>query len=133
MPNASLGTRHTNKQKKYMKISIITITYNSAKTLQRALDSIQSQTYKDIEHIIVDGASTDGTKEIIETYAAKHPNVQWISEPDEGIYNAINKGIRLATGDVIGFLHSDDVLKSADSIDIYKIMHLFVDLACLYA
>lgn len=100
-----------------MKISIITITYNSAKTLQRALDSIQSQTYKDIEHIIVDGASTDGTKEIIETYAAKHPNVQWISEPDEGIYNAINKGIRLAKGDVIGFLHSDDVLKSADSIE----------------
>lgn len=99
-----------------MKISIITITYNSAKTLSRALDSVQSQSYADIEHIIVDGASTDGTREQIEAFAAKHPNVRWVSEPDNGIYNAINKGIRMATGDVIGFLHSDDVLFSADSI-----------------
>ena len=100
-----------------MKISIITITYNSAKTVQRALESVQSQTYKDIEHVIVDGASTDGTKELIESYAKQHGNVRWISEKDKGIYNAINKGIALATGDVIGFLHSDDVLYSADSIE----------------
>ena len=63
-----------------MKISIITITFNSAKTIQRALDSVQSQTYADIEHVIVDGASTDGTKELIETYAKAHKNVRWISE-----------------------------------------------------
>ena len=99
-----------------MKISIITITYNSAKTLRRALASVQEQTYSDIEHIIVDGASTDGTREIIEAYAAQHANVRWISEKDEGIYNALNKGIRMATGDVIGFLHSDDVFQSSDSI-----------------
>ena len=99
-----------------MKISIITITYNSAKTLPRALESVQSQTYNDIEHVLVDGASTDGTRELIEAYAAKHTNVRWVSEPDEGIYNAINKGIRMASGDVIGFLHSDDVLYSTDSI-----------------
>ena len=99
-----------------MKISIITITYNSAKSLPRALESVQSQKYDDIEHIIVDGASTDGTREIVEAYAAKHKNVRWISEKDKGIYNALNKGIHLATGDVIGFLHSDDVLKNADSI-----------------
>lgn len=99
-----------------MKISVITITYNSAKTLPRALESVQSQNYDDIEHIIVDGASTDGTREIVEAYAAKHKNVRWISEKDKGIYNALNKGIHLATGDVIGFLHSDDVLKNADSI-----------------
>jgi len=99
-----------------MKISIITITYNSAKTLPRALESVQSQKYDEIEHIIVDGASTDGTKELIEAYVAKHSNVRWISEPDEGIYNALNKGIRMATGDVIGFLHSDDTLYSPDSI-----------------
>ena len=99
-----------------MKISIITITYNSAKTLDRALTSVQSQTYKDIEHIIVDGASTDGTRELIEAYAKKHKNVRWVSEKDEGIYNALNKGIRMATGDIIGFLHSDDVLYSSDSI-----------------
>ena len=100
-----------------MKISIITITYNSAKTLQRALASILSQTYKDIEHIIVDGASDDGTVEIIKAYAEAHQNVRWVSEKDDGIYNALNKGIRMATGDVIGFLHSDDVLNSADSIE----------------
>ena len=68
-----------------MKISIITITYNSARTLQRALESVQSQTYKDIEHVIVDGASKDGTREIVEAYAKQHTNVRWVSEPDEGI------------------------------------------------
>ena len=99
-----------------MKISIITITYNSAKTVQRALASVQEQTYPDIEHVIVDGASTDGTKEIIEAYAAKHKNVRWVSEKDNGIYDALNKGIGMASGDVIGFLHSDDKLYSPDSI-----------------
>lgn len=100
-----------------MKISIVTITHNSAKTLQRALNSVQSQTYTDIEHIIIDGASTDGTREQVEAYAKTHTNVKWLSEPDDGIYNALNKGIRMATGDVIGLLHSDDVLKSPDSIE----------------
>ena len=100
-----------------MKISIITITFNSAKTLQRALDSVQSQSYGNIEHVIVDGASTDGTRAMIEAYAAKNLNVRWISEKDDGIYNAINKGIRMATGDIIGFLHSDDIFNSSDSIE----------------
>ena len=100
-----------------MKISIITITYNSAKTLPRTLESVQSQTYPEIEHVIVDGASTDGTRNLIENYAKQHPNVRWISEKDNGIYNALNKGISLATGDVIGFLHSDDVLFSTRSIE----------------
>lgn len=100
-----------------MKISIITITYNSAKTLQRTLESVQSQTYKDIEHVIVDGASADGTKEMIASYAKQRSNVRWISEKDNGIYNALNKGIALATGDIIGFLHSDDVLYAPDSIE----------------
>lgn len=99
-----------------MKISIITITHNSAKTIQRALESVQSQTYQDIEHVIVDGASKDGTRELIEAYAKKHTNVRWISEPDKGIYNALNKGIHLTTGDVIGFVHSDDILYAPDSI-----------------
>lgn len=99
-----------------MKISIITITYNSAKTLHRALESVQAQTYPAIEHIIVDGASTDGTREIVERYVVEHKNVRFVSEPDKGIYSALNKGIQMATGDVIGFLHSDDVLFSPDSI-----------------
>ena len=108
-----------------MKISIITITYNSARTLQRALRSVQSQSYGDIEHIIVDGASSDGTCELIEAYAAANKNVRWVSEADDGIYHAINKGIRMATGDVIGFLHSDDMLFSCDSIE--QIATVFAD------
>lgn len=107
-----------------MKISIITITYNSAETLPRALESVQNQKYDEIEHIIIDGASTDGSIELIEAYSKKIQRdnkastreVRWISEPDKGIYNALNKGISMATGDVIGFLHSDDMLYSADSI-----------------
>jgi len=81
------------------------------------LSSVIGQTYTDIEHVIVDGASTDGTVELIEAYAKKRPNVRWVSEKDEGIYNALNKGIRMATGDAIGFLHSDDVLFAPDSIE----------------
>ena len=100
-----------------MKISIITITFNSAKTLQRTFASVQSQTYKNIEHVIVDGASSDGTVDMIKAYAAEHTNVRWVSEKDDGIYNALNKGIKMATGDIIGFLHSDDVLFSPDSIE----------------
>ena len=99
-----------------MKISIITITYNSGRTIERTLQSVQSQTYGDIEHIIVDGASTDKTLEICLRYAGQKPNVHFVSEPDEGIYNALNKGIRMATGDLIGFLHSDDVFASPDSV-----------------
>jgi len=109
-----------------MKISIITITYNSAETLPRALESVQNQKYDEIEHIIIDGASTDGSIELIEAYSKKIQRdnkastreVRWISEPDKGIYNALNKGIQMATGDVIGFLHSDDVFNSSDSIGI---------------
>jgi len=115
-----------------MKISIITITYNSANTLPRTLESVQSQKYDEIEHIIVDGASTDGSVELIKEYAEKvqkdkeagttppeqrKREVRWISEPDKGIYNALNKGIAMASGDVIGFLHSDDVLFSEHSIE----------------
>lgn len=99
-----------------MTISIITITYNSAKTIEHTLQSVLAQTYSDIEHIIIDGASTDGTVAIIERYAALHPNVRYVSEKDKGIYNAINKGLQMATGAVIGFLHSDDVFFSTDSI-----------------
>ena len=88
-----------------VKISIITVTYNSAKTVQDTLDSVKSQTYPNIEHIVIDGGSTDETVNILRK--ASHL-AKWISEPDEGLYDAINKGICLATGDVIGLLHSDD-------------------------
>lgn len=88
-----------------MKVSIITVTYNSAATLQDTLESVKRQDYPNIEHILVDGASKDGTVSIIRSY----PHVEkYVSEKDSGLYDAINKGILMSTGDVIGILNSDD-------------------------
>ena len=92
-----------------MKISIITATYNCEAYLKDCLESVHNQNFLDIEHIIIDGASIDDTKKIINNWTSVS---KWISEPDNGIYDALNKGIKLATGDVIGFLHSDDMLNS---------------------
>lgn len=116
-----------------MKISLITTTFNSAKTLKSTLDSVKSQTYADIEYVIVDGGSTDGTLELIESYASIV--TKSISEPDEGIYDAINKGIKLTSGDVIGLLHSDDFFASnqvlqiiADTFQEYHVDAIYGDL-----
>ena len=92
-----------------MKVSIITVTLNSAETLRTALESVSRQDYADIEHILVDGGSGDQTVDIIRS----HPHVaRFISEPDKGLYDAINKGIRMASGDVVGILNSDDFFPS---------------------
>ena len=90
-----------------MKISIVTITYNSGKTLKCAIDSVLTQTYKNIEYIIVDGKSSDNTVAIINSYGNKIS--KFVSEEDDGIYDAMNKGLRLASGDIVGILNSDDV------------------------
>lgn len=90
-----------------MKISVITVTFNSAATILDTLKSVNSQDYVDIEHILIDGASTDATLEIAKKYGDRITAV--VSEKDQGIYHALNKGIALATGDVVGFLHSDDI------------------------
>ena len=92
-----------------MKISIITVCFNSAATLLDTLESVRSQSYTDFELIVVDGGSTDGTVAMLADYE-KHfgGHMRWISEKDDGIYYAMNKGIAMATGDVIGFLNSDD-------------------------
>lgn len=96
-----------------MKISIITATYNSSKTLSSTLESVLQQTHTDYEIIVVDGASTDSTLDILHQYAARFEGkLHMISEPDEGLYDAMNKGIRMATGDVIGILNSDDYYTS---------------------
>ena len=87
-------------------LAIITITFNSAKYLEQAIRSVTDQDYPDIEYIIVDGGSTDGTIEIIKKYEGKVS--KWVSEPDQGIADAMNKGIRMAFGEVIGIIHSDD-------------------------
>jgi glycosyltransferase involved in cell wall biosynthesis len=91
-----------------MKITIITVCYNRKATIEKAIKSVLEQNYDNIEYIIIDGNSTDGTKEIIESYRDRIS--QFISEPDKGMYDAINKGFKLATGDVIGLMHSDDEL-----------------------
>ncbi len=89
-----------------MKVSIITVAYNAEATIGDALRSVASQSHPDIEHIVIDGASSDGTMAIVEQYRSRLTHV--ISESDRGIYDAMNKGLRLATGDIIGFLNSDD-------------------------
>ncbi|MFI3245170.1 MAG: glycosyltransferase family 2 protein [Ferrimonas sp.] len=91
-----------------MKISVITATYNSGRTLAAALDSLVAQRGVTLELIVVDGASTDNTAAIVANYG--HLVSQFVSEPDAGIYDALNKGLALARGEVVGFLHSDDVL-----------------------
>jgi glycosyltransferase len=97
-----------------MKISVITVTFNSALTILDTVKSLNSQDYPDIEHIVVDGASTDATLEIVKQYGDRVKTV--ISEEDKGIYDALNKGIAIATGDIVGFLHSDDLFTDDRSL-----------------
>lgn len=97
-----------------MKVSIITVTLNSEKYLSDCIRSVRGQNYKNIEHIIVDGKSTDGTLRIIRKNSDNISS--WISETDRGMYDAINKGLKMATGDIVGVLNSDDMFASADSV-----------------
>ncbi len=97
-----------------MKVSIITVTLNSERHLADCISSVARQNYRDIEHIIIDGKSTDGTLRIIR-HNSKHISY-WISETDRGMYDAINKGLKVATGDIVGILNSDDMFASADSV-----------------
>src|SRR3990172_7180600 len=87
-------------------ISVITVVYNGAKYIEQTIQSVINQTYDNIEYIIVDGASTDNTLKIINKYEDRID--YWISEADSGLWNAMNKGVRLATGDILNFLNSDD-------------------------
>jgi len=89
-----------------MKVSIITVSYNSARTIRETIESVLSQDYPNLEYLVVDGGSTDGTLSILREYADRITS--WVSEKDQGMYDAMNKGIAMATGDVIGILNSDD-------------------------
>ena len=101
-----------------MKISIITVTYNAASVLKRTLDSVKAQSWQQIEHLIIDGASKDETISMAETYKAQCPyEVVILSEPDKGLYDAMNKGLRLATGDYLVFLNAGDTLHAADTLE----------------
>ena len=102
-----------------MKISVITVCYNSRLTIENTIVSVLNQSHSDLEYIIIDGNSTDGTKEIIEKYKSRID--VFISEPDNGLYDAINKGIKIATGHLIGLLHADDIFYNNKVIE--KIAH----------
>lgn len=102
-----------------MKISLITVTFNSAATLRDTIESVLAQTYPDIEYIIVDGLSKDDTVEIVKEYEPKFGGrMRWVSEKDSGLYDAMNKGIRMATGDVVGIINSDDFYHRNDIIGL---------------
>ena len=103
-----------------MKVSIITITYNSGETLEECIQSVAAQTYSNLEYIVVDGGSDDGSLSVIKEHDEEI--TRWVSEPDSGIYDAMNKGLAMATGDVVGFLHADDLYATSDAIS--KIVRL---------
>lgn len=111
------------KVKEQMKISIITIAFNNEKDIRATIESVVNQSYKNIEYIIVDGASTDNTLNIVKEYQENIDKI--ISEPDRGIYDAINKGIMASTGDVVGLIHAGDQLFDNDIIA--KIAQLFLN------
>ena len=123
-----------------MKISLITVCFNSVETIHSAIESVLSQTYENIEYIIVDGKSTDGTVDLIANYKLRitenFPNIdfKFISEKDNGLYDAMNKGIRMATGDVIGIINSDDLFCDNDAMNkISSIFKLNENIDAVYA
>lgn len=97
-----------NQQHSSVKLSVITATYNRQDFLPRCIESVAAQSYPDKEHIIIDGGSTDGTISLLGSYAARYPHLRWISEADNGISSALNKGFALASGDAIGVIGDDD-------------------------
>lgn len=97
-----------------MKLTIVTINRNNATGLEKTLQSVVAQTFKDFEWVVIDGASTDGSVEVIKKYESKFAHLKWISEPDSGIYNAMNKGLRMASGEYIQILNSGDCLAADD-------------------
>ena len=104
-----------------MKISIITVTFNSAETLPDTIESVLRQDYDDYEYLVIDGGSKDATVDIIKQYEPRFGGkMRWISEPDKGMYDGINKGIRMATGDVVGIINSDDFYHRND---IFRIIN----------
>lgn len=100
-----------------MKLSIITINRNNAAGLEKTMRSVATQTFKDIEYIVVDGASTDGSVEVIKKLESEFAHLKWVSEPDSGIYNAMNKGMHMASGEYFQILNSADCLASMDVVE----------------
>ena len=106
-----------------LKVSIITVVLNNVQHIENCINSVLNQTYGNIEYIIIDGGSTDGTIDLIKKYEKQIS--RWVSEPDRGIYDAMNKGIMKSSGDIIGILNSDDMY--ADEKVIEKVVDCFLD------
>ena len=107
-----------------MKISIITVCFNSSKTIETTILSVKNQTYQNIEYIIIDGGSSDNTLDIIKKHEPSFEGkMRWISEPDNGLYDAMNKGLNISTGEVIGLINSDDILFNLQALE--KVMKVF--------
>ena len=113
-----------------MKFTIITVCYNPGKIIRSAMESVLSQNYSDIEYIIIDGGSSDGTVGLVESYGQRIS--RFLSEPDDGLYHAMNKGINLATGDVVGFLNADDFYVDDNVIEKVAEAMLDKDVDCCY-
>lgn len=127
---AHSSNEHRSSPHRHMKFSIVTVVRNARDTLPLTIASVRQQTHRNVEHIIVDGASSDGTVDVIRTHATNI--AKWISEPDVGIYDAMNKGIRLATGDVIAFLNADDIYVSDRLLDEIAELMTSQDLDAVY-
>ncbi len=106
-----------------MKISIITVVFNNVRTIEDTIRAVEMQNYSDVEHIVIDGASTDGTLDVLQRHQDKITKL--VSEPDRGIFDAMNKGLRLATGEVVGFLNADDIY--ADTAIFHTVADVFAD------
>ncbi len=114
-----------------MKISLITPTYNSAETLSRTIESVCIQNYPNLEYIIIDGGSSDNTKEVVEKYKDQI-NIIFVSEKDNGIYDAMNKGIKMAAGEIIGILNSDDLFDTAEVLKTVADAFMQEDIDAIY-
>ena len=113
------------KDGKSIKISIITVSFNSSETIRDTIESVKNQTFQNIEYILVDGNSTDETISIIKVFEPEFKGrLKWISEPDKGLYDAMNKGIKMATGDIIAIINSDDLF--CDNQAIQKVVDVFL-------
>ena len=115
----------------HSKVSIITVCFNAAQTIAETLDSVAAQMDADIEHIVVDGNSSDGTQNIVQTY--RRDNLVFVSEPDNGLYDAMNKGVQMASGDIIAFLNADDVYAHTDVVNCAVTALNKHAVSCVYA
>ncbi|MEB2546001.1 glycosyltransferase family 2 protein, partial [Burkholderia cenocepacia] len=129
-PPASVSFFQLLTQLSPVKVSIITVVYNSVDTIAAALQSVLGQDYPDIEYIVIDGQSTDGTQEVIQQH---QPHIDvFISEKDEGLYDALNKGISLASGEIVGILHADDLFSTPQVISDVVAAYRQKDVDCVY-